>query len=521
MSEHAVIYCRSSKDRSDISIDVQRSALHDLALSRNLVIVDEFADVVESGKDTDRPGFQHLVAAMKAAGRSWNWILVYDTSRLARRRMISMIFEEDCKRRKVNLVYRNLPDSDPATEMLIRNTFQGFDEYHSIISKIKGLAGMSENVRQGWRAGGRAPRGYKLDYHSTGAIRDGAPVLKSRLVLDEETADVVRAYLVLRAEGVSRGQAIARARVPWPASSMHSVDWNALTYAGHTVWNMHNERESGKSVDGEKRRPREEWLINKGTHPALISEDQAEAIMAQMERSVQGRRNRESPLLLTGMLQTPDGRPWHSDGCGFYRVGKGKKVQAERTEAAFLERISEDLCGDEAVEVIRRAMEACAGGEPVDGRKLTGLEKRITTLTSQIGRTVDLAAQLADPTPVLRRVQDLEHQRAKLVDELAAMQLRRDQQDGAGRVDAAMVRALLRRLFAEISNADAHPDHRARQKLALNEVVERIELDPVSLAARVHYAVHAGDMLASPRGSQLSPVRWQSEEVSLNQRRRA
>ena len=163
----------------------------------------------------------------------------------------------------VCLVYKSLPESDPATEMILRSVLQAFDEYHSLISRAKGLAGMAENVRQGWRAGGKAPRGYKLEYHATGAVREGAPVLKSRLAVDEEQAPAVREYLMLHALGVSRGQAIARLQLQWPTSSTHSMDWQALTYAGHTVWNMHAERDGGAAADGNKRRPRTEWLLQR------------------------------------------------------------------------------------------------------------------------------------------------------------------------------------------------------------------------------------------------------------------
>jgi DNA invertase Pin-like site-specific DNA recombinase len=52
------LYLRSSKDRSDVSIDAQRRELQKLAAERDLVIVAEFVDVVESGKDENRPGFK-------------------------------------------------------------------------------------------------------------------------------------------------------------------------------------------------------------------------------------------------------------------------------------------------------------------------------------------------------------------------------------------------------------------------------------------------------------------------------
>ena len=58
MSNRAVIYLRSSKDRSDVSISAQRHELQEFAQRRGWVIVGEFADAVESAKDEDRPDFQ-------------------------------------------------------------------------------------------------------------------------------------------------------------------------------------------------------------------------------------------------------------------------------------------------------------------------------------------------------------------------------------------------------------------------------------------------------------------------------
>ena len=497
MSSHnAILYLRSSKDRSDVSIDAQRRALHELALQRGLVVVDEFADAVESGKDDDRPGFQRLLHALKQPARTWEHVLALDTSRVARRRLIAQLFERDCDKHGVRIVYRNVPDADSATEMLLKSVLQAMDEWHSINSRTKGLAGMAENVRQGWRAGGRAPRGYLLEHHTTGAIRDGAPVSKTRLAVDDGTAAVVQAYLRLRAQGVARGVAIARARLPWPATSAHGMDWQALTYAGHTVWGMHSD------ADGEKRRPRAEWLINRGTHQALISDDEAEAILRQMETALQGRRLRSSPLLLAGLVQAPDGTPWHSDGCGHYRLGKGRKVAAARLEPAMLQQISQDLASDQAVAIILDEMRRCAaGGAHVDGRHLVGIERRAATLATQIARTVDLAAQLDDPAPVLRRVQDLEHQRTALLAELQDLQLQRLQATAAGEISEDQVRALLRRLLASVQSTAGLDALRDQARLALHDVIERIVLDPAPNAPAVlHYIVQTGVNLASPRG---------------------
>jgi len=240
----AALYLRSSKDRHDVSIDAQRRELAELAKARSCKAVEEFADAVESGKDEDRPGFQRLIAAVRNPRRGWDTLLVLDTSRIARRRHLALMFERECERAGVRLVYKSLPETDPVTEMLLKSILQAMDEWHSLTSRAKGLTGMRENVRQGFRAGGRAPRGYQLEAVDTGATRDGQPVRKSRLVPSPD-APAVQAYLRARAEGRPR----ASAGLPGVhKTSLVGMEWNALTYAGHTVWNVHAEAGSGRST---------------------------------------------------------------------------------------------------------------------------------------------------------------------------------------------------------------------------------------------------------------------------------
>jgi len=103
----AVCYLRSSKDRADASIDAQRRALTELAQARGILIVGEYTDAVESGKDDDRAGFQSLLRDIRAPERAWDTILALDTARIARRRALAIIFEEhECKRRGVRIIYK-------------------------------------------------------------------------------------------------------------------------------------------------------------------------------------------------------------------------------------------------------------------------------------------------------------------------------------------------------------------------------------------------------------------------------
>jgi site-specific DNA recombinase len=497
MSSCAVCYLRSSKDRSDVSIDAQRRALHELAAARGYVIVGEYADAVESGKDDDRPAFQAMMRSLREPTREWAAVLALDTSRIARRRMIAMIFEEqECARRGVKVIYRSVPDSDPMTEMLLRSILQAFDEWHSMHSKAKGLAGMAENVRQGWRAGGRAPRGYRLEHEGTGAIREGLPVTKSRLALGRD-AEVMRAYLRARAAGESRTRIMARLGISWPSTTLIGLEQQALTYAGHTVWNMHAERQGG-GYGGAKRRPRSDWIIKRGTHPALISDDQAERILAQLERG-RVRRSHASAreYLLSGILMTPDGRQWHGDGGESYRVGKGRRVAMARIEPAVLDRLFEDLTSSRAVQEIERRIATLRAHTP-DPKEHARVERKIAEIGRNVSRLVDIVASVEDGTPYLRRVTELEGERAALVDSLNAAKAHGRQHATAGKIGPPEIRRMLAAMRADLAEkrgAGLVGEARA----AIAEMVDRVEYAEGSNAFTIRYRV-TGVSLASPRG---------------------
>ena len=91
----AALYLRSSKDRSDISIDAQRRELMDMAKNKEMLVVAEYEDVVESAKDENRPGFQKLLLDIGKKTRMWTELLLLDTSRLARRQHMAHAFDHN------------------------------------------------------------------------------------------------------------------------------------------------------------------------------------------------------------------------------------------------------------------------------------------------------------------------------------------------------------------------------------------------------------------------------------------
>ena len=492
----AALYLRSSKDRSDVSIAAQRHELEKLAASRSLTVVKSYEDAVESGATENRPGFIELVRAIKDAARGWSALLVYDTSRIARRRYIAQAIKHEAKKRGVQILYARLPaDLDPVAELVLESVFEAMDEAHSLMSREKGLAGMAQNVRQGWRAGGRAPIGYRLESHATGAIREGRPVTKTKLVLSE-LAPKVRLYLKSRCAGTPRTLALREAGFDCPATSMIGVEWNALAYAGHTVWNRHAEQGSGT-----KRRPRDQWQITRDTHEALISDAEAEALLAQLETSDIGRaiakaRAANSKSLLTGLLYTTEGQQWVGHG-RYYRLRskgtRGKLVLAATIDQAVIQQIQADTKSDLFIKAL---LDAGKRHRETNDPAAT-IDARVKQLEKEKAKAAELALT-SDSDTFLQLVTDRSRQIDALKREAFAM-----------RADAGFK--------SHISglSADQLKDMLAEKDPArlIETLLERIVLEP-DLTCRLYYRAVPGKRqwrsMASPEVSDNWPQGLQS-----------
>jgi len=490
----AVLYLRSSKDRADMSIDAQRRQLQELAQQRDILIVGEFSDAVESGKDDDRPAFQNLLREMRNKSRGWDCVLALDTARIARRRHISIIFEEhECKRNNIRVIYKSLPESDPITEMLLKSILQAMDEWHSLTSKVKGLAGMSENVKQGYRAGGIAPKGYKLEHINTDTIREGVAVTKSKLTPSDD-ALLIKAYLQSRARGLSRRESLSAINRDWPITSMLGIERNALTYAGHTVWNRHAERQQGGYVGGEKYRPRSEWVIQKNTHEALITEEDAEIILDLVKAKEAPKRKGKQTYLFAGLVKSPDGTNWRGDD-GSYRLGKGKRISASIFETAILNQVKEDLQGDEFAQALLDYYKSLSKAQN-SVKDIQAIKTKISTIEKQIDRLADLISETDKPAPLIRKIEsletDLDSHKERLEIELQSQKENRVYKA----VGIKEIKNTLNNVLAEIDSESED------LKNALTQFIGQIILSDDATQATINYKVTAqsGLELASPRG---------------------
>lgn len=500
MKNQAVLYLRSSKDRSDVSIDAQRRELAKLAEERSLTIVHEYADVVESAKDEDRPSFQRLFRDMRHHDRVWTHILMVDTSRLSRRQYFAAVFKHECEKLGIEIHYSKLPDTDPIVKVVLEAVFEAMDVVHSMMSKEKGIAGMKENVQQGYRAGGRAPRGYQLKKTATGAMREGKPVTKSSLEPSDE-APQIKAYLKGRAEGRTRNAMLAETRLKIPKNSLVGMERNALTYAGHTVWNMHNEFVKGQGYKGGvKHRPRDEWVINRNTHEALITDAEAEIIIRALDVRANGPRPNQTTAhyLLTGVLVNEEGRAWQGNA-GYYRLnrsaGKGSKsIKADRLESAIMERIGKDFASPVFAKAVKK--EVAIMLDQLEDDPAEPLRTKSYELSKKVTKYMELSSQLEDPAPALREVEKLERERKVLQERIESLDVDYQNRSHLKSLTLESVQTMLKGVANRLNELD-----RGTLRHTLLSVIEKIELSTDATQCNVLYRVGiSGSAMASPRG---------------------
>ena len=515
----AALYCRSSKDRKDVSIHDQRRELLQLAETRGIHVVAEFSDAVESGKDWDRPGFQQLIREIRNPKRGWDIVLVKDTARIARRRHFSMIFEEqECAANGVEIVYANVPDGDPATIMILRTLLQAMDEWHSLTSREKGLAGMAENVRRGYRGAGYAPFGFRLKRVDLGIVRDGMAVTKSVLEPNED-APIAARYLNLRAAGVSRAKAKQDSGIKRAATTLIGMEWNALTYAGCTTLHVFSERAGAGYKGGKKRRPRSEWMIQPDTHQALITRAQAEVILRSLENSTVGAAVSQakagmSDYLFTGMLYcASSGNLWEG-ASGYYRAprsegSKRRHIPCDAIDTPILEQVFSNLRSQRYAERLADLAQQRAG---MPNHALRDLQARVVEVMAMIDKASNLALQMDNPEPMLKKMRALEAERQQLVNQQRALEEELEVDLAMAAITPDQMQEILGNLA---DNLERVP--RPRLKTALRGLIDRIELDPATLQCHIKYSVSTGinrvPMALPRKADRCSKLRFESSLV--------
>ena len=299
----AGIYARLSQERKEDyrnksnSLEMQEELCVKEADEKDIKVFRIYKDYEYSGTNFKRPGFIEMMEDIRI-GRI-NCIIVKDMSRFGREYLeISNYIEKVFPFLGVrfisindNLDTKDGIESDKSYEIAIKNIFN--DLYAKDISK-KVKASKEVKMKQGSFIGAMAPYGYKVDKIDR----------KRVLVIDGKVADVVRLVFHLASQGKSNIH-IARELTKtyttpaeykrtgkvfkdkedikqWDTSYISKILSDEV-YVGNLMQRVYSNRHdlSRKS----KFRDKDEWIVKKNTHEALVEKDLFERVRRIKEKN--------------------------------------------------------------------------------------------------------------------------------------------------------------------------------------------------------------------------------------------
>ena len=299
----AGIYARLSQERKEDyrnksnSLEMQEELCVKEADEKDIKVFRIYKDYEYSGTNFKRPGFIEIMEDIRI-GRI-NCIIVKDMSRFGREYLeISNYIEKVFPFLGVrfisindNLDTKDGIESDKSYEIAIKNIFN--DLYAKDISK-KVKASKEVKMKQGSFIGAMAPYGYKVDKIDR----------KRVLVIDGKVADVVRLVFHLASQGKSNIH-IARELTKtyttpaeykrtgkvfkdkedikqWDTSYISKILSDEV-YVGNLMQRVYSNRHDSSRKS--KFRDKDEWIVKKNTHEALVEKDLFERVRRIKEKN--------------------------------------------------------------------------------------------------------------------------------------------------------------------------------------------------------------------------------------------
>lgn len=283
---YARISVETERKREADTIGNQLQLLRDYVSEHSdLTVFDIYSDDDISGTDFIRPEFSRMMNDLRDG--KIDCIIVKDLSRLGRNYLesgeyIEMVFP--FFRCRFISVTDRFDTKYQQADISVQLKNMANEMYAKDISR-KICSTMRTIQEQGKFAGSRAPYGYRLD-----------PADKHHLIIDEETAPIVKHLFELLAEGNTLHYVATTMNakgIPSPGRLLYERGIATTDHFKNSKWYMQTVRRilqdeiylgwmvSGKfrstyhstGKKGSQPVPREEWIITKGTHEPIVTEE--------------------------------------------------------------------------------------------------------------------------------------------------------------------------------------------------------------------------------------------------------
>lgn len=496
------------------SIEAQLYDLRQYAKRENLRILHEYIDDGYSGKNiTGRPHFQEMIEEIKS-GVHVDYVLVFKLSRFGRNAadaLSSLQFMQDYG---TNLVcVKDGINSEAQMGKMMIAFMSAFAEMERENILVQTMAGREQKAREGKWNGGQAPFGYRLVKDEKG---------KGHLEIDEDEAEIVR---IIFREYTKNGKGV-HAIASWLNTQGYrkKIRGNSKYehFAPGTVKNIiRNPVYAGKIAFGRRRTTpvkgernvyhmvkQDNFDIYEGEHDAIIDEatwDAAQKRLAEDSHPFPEAKPDGHTHLLTGMLVCPVcernmianvsrgkrkkdgtiGKTTYAYTCKYSKKQFGH-------DCTFTRQFKQEYIDREVIEVISRAAHSAVFEERVREELDAAVDiEKLEADVARIGKALEnngaarrmLSRQLdaldASDRSYERKYEDMQARLDKLYDESADIE---DALDAAEaklesakekQVTTARVYEMLDEFQEKFDTYDP-----AKQKEILQQVVERVEIDP-------------------------------------------
>lgn len=526
--KYAVAYARVSTEdqaRRNLSVPAQFRRIEEYAERNSIQIVYRDADEgVSAYKDNEnRDAFWRCVERA-CKDKRVTLFLIDDPLRFFRDRYMAVETKAELRRAGV----RVLVVSNPYDTNTIQGVWQeAIDEARaqtgSMETAFATFRGMEQNARTrdpetGWcyKNGGRAPFGYRAVHVVRGQDSRGRDIVKTLWEIDPEAGEVLRfMYVTCRAEKEMSYDAIQRALNsagmlsptpgrPWTISSIIEMmrEDRVLQNAGVYFWNKEDHRTPGRRF-----KDKSEWIRIDNAHPAIITMEEAERVIAlknARRTDHVSRRADSSPYLLTGknlmgddmfvclacgsrMTSLRPGKRYRACYvCGNVRY-RGhqaciyKPVDKEWVEGFLLEKIGETFGNPEAARRVADQVNESIGDElEVRAKARNKLLKALDTIEAKITNLVRAVADGFDVGVAKKELEALQAEKTQT----EAMLRELDGEEGIKPKPVTASDVL--ELYRNLEKAFQSQDNAAKRKM-LRYFVRRLEFDPGSDTLTVYF----------------------------------
>lgn len=282
----SVAYLRMSTDKQEYSIDSQLRLIKAYAERNGYWLMDTYIDEGISGRQAEkRPAFMQMID--DSSKGTFEYVLIYDSSRFARNLEQSIVYKSILKRNGVDLISITEPIVDEDTSLITDALLGAMNEMYSRkLSKVV-KRGMEQKAL-GNEYFSCAPYGYKKPHKKPLEIIESEAQIV-RLVYQKFMEDTSPFKIAQELNALNiktkRGKCIDKR---WVQKILTNV-----TYKGYMLWKIDDRT-----------------YYKKANHPAIIDEDYFDKVQQKYSTNIKRIKHKGRPLehhkhWLTGVLRCP------------------------------------------------------------------------------------------------------------------------------------------------------------------------------------------------------------------------